>query len=69
MELITNLFPILHIIVIIAGIILLIFVKKKYSKVRDAELIIVFILFFILVLIFTEPGMDVLKKLISYIQM
>ena len=69
MELITNLFPILHVIVIIAGIILLIFVKKKYSKVRDAELIIVFILFFILVLIFTEPGMDVLKKLISYIQM
>ena len=69
MELITNLFPILHVIVIIAGSILLIFVKKKYSKVRNAELIVVFILFFILVLIFTEPGMDVLKKLISYIQM
>ena len=61
-------FSLLHVIVIIAGIILLVFVKKKYPRVRTIELIIVFILFFILVLIFTEPGMDFLKKLISYMQ-
>ena len=68
MEFITSLFPIIHVIVIIAGIVLLVFVKKKYPRVRNLELIAVFILFIILVLIFTEPGMDFLKRLISYLQ-
>lgn len=68
MEFITSLFPIIHVIVIIAGIVLLVFVKKKYPRVRNLELIAVFILFLILVLIFTEPGMDFLKRLISYLQ-
>lgn len=68
MELIKNLFPFLHLAVLIAGIILLVFVKRKYPKVRSSELIIVFILFFILVVIFTEPGLDLLKRFISYIQ-
>lgn len=68
MEFITSLFPIIHVIVIIAGIVLLVFVKKKYPRVRNLELIAVFILFLILVLIFTEPGMDLLKRLISYLQ-
>lgn len=68
MELITSLFPLLHLVVLIAGIILLVFVKKKYPQVHNAELIVVFILFFILVLIFTEPGLDLLKRFISYIQ-
>lgn len=68
MELIASLFPIIHILVIIAGIALLVFVKNKYPRVRTIELIVVFILFLALVLIFTEPGMDFLKKLISYLQ-
>lgn len=68
MELITNLFPFLHLAVLIAGIILLFYVKRKYPKVLNIELIIVFILFLILVVIFTEPGLDLLKRFISYIQ-
>ncbi len=68
MNFIISLFPIIHVIVILAGIVLLVFVKKKYPRVRNLELIAVFILFIILVLIFTEPGMDFLKRLISYLQ-
>jgi len=68
MKFIISLFPIIHVIVILAGIVLLVFVKKKYPRVRNLELIAVFILFIILVLIFTEPGMDFLKRLISYLQ-
>ena len=63
MEFIPNLFPFMHLIALIAGVIVLLFVKRKYPKVRNSELIIVFILFFILVAIFTEPGLDLLKDL------
>ncbi|PKN93945.1 MAG: hypothetical protein CVU43_24670, partial [Chloroflexi bacterium HGW-Chloroflexi-5] len=63
MEFIANLFPYLHLVILIAGVFLLVFVKRKYPKVRNFELIIVFILFFILVVIFTEPGLDLLKRL------
>ena len=48
MEFIANLFPYLHLAILIAGVFLLVFVKRKYPKVRNFELIIVFILFFIL---------------------
>lgn len=68
MEFIQNLFPFLHLVVLIAGGFLLLFVKRKYPKVRNLELIMVFILFFILVAIFTEPGLDLIKRLISFIQ-
>jgi len=68
MEFIANLFPFLHLVVLIAGIIVLLFVKRQYQQVRNFELIIVFILFLILVAIFTEPGMDLLKRFINYIQ-
>ena len=59
MELIISFFPILHVIIIIAGIILLVFVKKKYPRVRNLELIAVFILFIILAgggMVFEEKG-------------
>ena len=68
MELFLKLFPFLHLIVLIAGGILLLFVKRKYPQIRNSELIIVFILFFVLVALFTDPGLDLLKKFINYIQ-
>ncbi len=61
-------FPFVHLLALIAGVIILLFVKRKYQKVRNLELIIVFILFLILVAIFTEPGIDLIKRLISLIQ-
>jgi hypothetical protein len=68
MEFIANLFPFLHLVILIAGAFLLVFVKRKYPKVHNFELILVFLLFFIMVAIFTEPGLDLLKRLILYIQ-
>jgi Mn2+/Fe2+ NRAMP family transporter len=68
MELFLIFFPFLHLVALIAGGIVLLIVKRKYPKVRNSELIIVFILFFILVAIFTEPGLDLIKRLISLIQ-
>jgi len=68
MELFLNFFPFMHLVALIAGAIVLLIVKRKYPKVRNSELIIVFILFFILVAIFTEPGLDLIKRLISLIQ-
>jgi hypothetical protein len=68
MELFLKLFPFLHLMVLVAGGIILLFLKRRYSHLRNIELIIVFILFFILVSIFTEPGLDLVKRLISLIQ-
>ena len=68
MEFFLKLFPFLHLMVLIAGSIILLFVKRRYPHLRNLELIIVFILFLILVAIFTEPGLDLIKRLVSYIQ-
>ena len=63
-----KLFPIVHLLALIIGGIILLFVKRKYRKVRNSELIIAFILLFLLVAIFTEPGLDLIKRMISLIQ-
>ena len=57
-----------HVIALIIGVILLWIFKRKYKKIHNRELIIVFILFLILVAIFTAPGMDLIKKFINFIQ-
>ncbi|HOG12640.1 MAG: hypothetical protein PHW80_01200 [Smithellaceae bacterium] len=68
MDAFLKLFPFLHLVVLAAGGILLFAVKRKYPKVRNAELITVFILFLILVALFTETGLDWIKRLMSLIQ-
>jgi uncharacterized membrane protein len=57
-----------HLIALIIGCIVLWITKRKYKKISNRELIIVFILFVILIAIFTELGMDLIKKIISFIQ-
>jgi K+-sensing histidine kinase KdpD len=61
-----NYFP--HLIALIIGCIVLWIIKRKYKKISNRELIIVFILFVILIAIFTELGMDLIKRFISFIQ-
>jgi len=68
MDFFLNLFPFLHLVVLIAGFLVLLFVKRRYPQVKTYELVIVFILFCILVAIFSEPGLDLLKKFILLIQ-
>jgi hypothetical protein len=58
-----------HLFALVVGCIVLWIVKRKYKKIRNSELIIVFILFVILVAIFTELGMDLIKRFINFIQL
>jgi nucleoside permease NupC len=57
-----------HLIALVVGCIVLWILKRKYKKMRNRELIIVFILFIILIALFTEQGMDLIKKFINFIQ-
>jgi len=57
-----------HLISLVIGCIVLWIIKRKYKKISNRELIIVFILFIILIAIFTEFGMDLIKRLMSLIQ-
>lgn len=68
MEFLLKLFPYLHLVVVIAGFLVLLFVRRRYPKVKIYELVIVFILFCLLVALFSEPGLDLLKKFILLIQ-
>ncbi|HNZ65477.1 MAG TPA: hypothetical protein PKJ10_06540 [Smithella sp.] len=61
-------FPFVHLLVLLIGGIILVVLKKKYQKIRTSELIIIFILIFILVAIFTDTGIDLAKSLIDLIQ-
>jgi Kef-type K+ transport system membrane component KefB len=57
-----------HLIALVIGVFLLWIIKRKYKKIRNRELIIIFILFAILVALFTASGMDLVKRFISFIQ-
>ncbi|HAR49355.1 hypothetical protein ER57_18180 [Smithella sp. SCADC] len=57
-----------HLIALVIGCIVLWTIKRKYKKIRNRELIIVFILFVILIALFTELGMALIKRFISFIQ-
>jgi len=58
-----------HLIVLVAGSIILCFIKRKYKKMRNRELIIIFILMIILVALFTDSGIDLVKRFINFIQL
>jgi cell division protein FtsW (lipid II flippase) len=57
-----------HLIALVIGVFLILIIKRKYKKMRNRELMIIFILFVILVALFTASGMDLIKRFISFIQ-
>jgi hypothetical protein len=57
-----------HLIALIVGIVVLWILKRRFKKIRTRELIIIFILFVLLIAIFTAPGMDMVKRFINFIQ-
>ena len=61
-----NYFP--HLIALVLGGIILWIIKRKYKKMRNRELIIIFILFVMLVALFTNLGIDLIKRFINFIQ-
>ena len=58
-----------HLFALIVSCAVLWIIKRKYKKIRNSELIIVFILFVVLIAIFTELGMDLIKRFINFIQL
>jgi hypothetical protein len=58
-------FSLVHLIAFGVGVIIILTVKFKYKKLRIIELIAILILYGILVLLFTEPVLNFIKKLIS----
>jgi hypothetical protein len=64
-----NNFPLIHLIALVVGGIILFMVKRKYKKIRIIEMVGIFILYFILVTLFTEPVKNLARKLISLIQL
>ncbi|HUN54186.1 MAG TPA: hypothetical protein VMU29_03425 [Smithella sp.] len=57
-----------HLTVLVAGCIILWLIKRKYKKMRVHELIIILILMVILVALFTDSGIDLVKRFINMIQ-
>jgi hypothetical protein len=62
-------FPFIHLIALVVGGIALFMIKRKYQKLRIIELIIIFILYFILVALFTDPVLNLVRKFIGLLQL
>ncbi len=62
-----NCFP--HLMALIIGCIVLWIIKRKYKKIRNRELIIIFILYVLLIGLFTDRGIDLARQFINYIQL
>ena len=62
-----NYFP--HLIALVVGGIILLMIKRKYKKMRNRDLTIIFILLVILVALFTDLGIDLAKRFINFIQL
>jgi hypothetical protein len=62
-------FPFIHLIALIVGGIILLIAKRKYQKLRIIEMIGIFILYFILVALFTDQVINLARKLISFVQL
>jgi Ca2+/Na+ antiporter len=61
-------FPFVHLVALIIGGFILLILRRKYQKMRNRELIIIFVLYAVLVALFTDQVMNLIKKLISFIQ-
>ena len=61
-------FPFIHLIALVVGGVILFMVKIKYKKMRIIELIIIFVLYFVLVALFTEPVLNLTRKLVGKLQ-
>ncbi len=44
-----------HLIVLVAGVVAVFLIRKKYPKISSTELAIIIVLYFALVLLFTDP--------------
>ncbi len=56
---------IMHLIALVAGIVVLLLIRKRYPGISSKELAIIIFLYIILVFIFTEPVVNFFKTMMS----
>ena len=54
-----------NLIALIAGIILILFIRRRYRKMSKTELALIIALYVVLVFLFTEPVVNLIKKLVT----
>lgn len=55
-------FPWVNMIALVAGGLLLLFLKQKFPKIRRGEVVLIFVLYALLVVLFTEPVVILIKR-------
>jgi hypothetical protein len=55
----------MHLIALIAGIILILFIRRRYRKISTTELALIIALYVALVFLFTVPVVNLIKKLLT----
>jgi hypothetical protein len=60
-----NSLSLMHLIALIAGIILILLIRRRYRKISTTELAVIIALYAALVLLFTEPIVNLIKKLLT----
>ncbi|MEN6463676.1 MAG: hypothetical protein ABFD62_00700 [Syntrophaceae bacterium] len=56
---------IMHLIALVAGIVVLLLIRKRYPGISSKELAIIIFLYIILVFLFTEPVVNFFKTMMS----
>ena len=55
----------LHLIAFVAGLVVILLIRKRYRRISTTELTVVVVLYAILVLLFTEPIVNLVKRLLT----
>lgn len=55
----------LHLIAFVAGLVVILLIRKRYRRISATELTVVVVLYAILVLLFTEPIVNLVKRLLT----
>ena len=55
----------LHLIALVAGLVVILLIRKRYRRISTTELTVVVVLYAILVLLFTEPIVNLVKRLLT----
>ena len=55
----------LHLIALVAGLVVILLIRKRYRRISATELTVVVVLYAILVLLFTEPIVNLVKRLLT----
>jgi hypothetical protein len=54
-----------HVVALIAGVILILLIKRRYRQISATELTVIIALYAALVLLFTEPIVNLIRKLFT----